>query len=193
MSTTLTYHPASHQNVELKAMNLQILVIASKVKLALPSNMSCRCMFEIPEFGRQIRLYRRCRQAACRGVHGSSAPRPTISHSHCGRSCVSLKTESFLPGYVKVHHGTSGFHMVEQSILTSTCLTNEINVACVELHGLTCLTVFDILPTAASGTCCQATPFAWVTIASTPTIKWLHHLTLCASSDISRIGTVDQE
>ena len=76
-------------------MNLQILVIASKVKLALPSNMSCRCMFEIPEFGRQIRLYRRCRQAACRGVHGSSAPRPTVSHSHCGRSCVLWKMRVF--------------------------------------------------------------------------------------------------
>ena len=106
---------------------------------------------------------------------------------------VFFEKWEFLPGYVKVQHGTSGFHVVEQSILTCTCLTNEINVACVELHGLTCLTVFDILPTAASGTCCQATPFAWVTIASTPTIKWLHHLTLCASSDISRIGTVDQE
>ena len=77
-------HDIAYQSSEWRAYcsseNLQIkdiIVIASKVKRALPWNMSCRCMFEIPEFGTQIRLYARYRQAACRVVHGSSAPQTT--------------------------------------------------------------------------------------------------------------------
>lgn len=115
-----------------------------------------------------LRLSRRCEEESRQALHRGEADRPGPAKS--GRACnqqlqptpfPSMKMRNMLPRCMYSCSWlvcTSAAQVYVQETPRSSVSTPMRSISpCVAPTG-------------------QGTPFAWVTIASAPTIKWLHHL-----------------